>query len=102
MATEQLLSDMHHTLLLLQFSEQGSRQSCDAFAGSDELQRKLMSLQVLRAHGVRVLTVREILAFGVEERIGARVELEELAASTLTYKLAEGAVLTAVCNPGVC
>jgi hypothetical protein len=37
-----------------------------------------------------VLTVREILAFGVEERMGARVELEELAASTLTYRLAEG------------
>lgn len=37
-----------------------------------------------------MLTVREILAFGVEERMGARVELEELAASTLTYKLAEG------------
>jgi hypothetical protein len=47
-------------------------------------------LQVLRAQGVRVLTVREILAFGVEERMGARVELEELAASTLTYRLAEG------------
>lgn len=46
--------------------------------------------QVLRAQGVRVLTVREVLAFGVEERMGARVELEELAASTLTYKLAEG------------
>lgn len=46
--------------------------------------------EVLRAHGVRVLTVREILAFGVEERMGARVELEELAADTLTYKLAEG------------
>lgn len=46
--------------------------------------------QVLRAHGVRVLTVREILAFGVEERMGARVELEDLAANTLTYKLADG------------
>ncbi len=46
---------------------------------------------MLRAHGVRVLTVRESLAFGVEERMGARVELEELAAATLTYKLAEGA-----------
>lgn len=46
--------------------------------------------QVLRAHGVKVLTVRDILAFGVEERIGARVELEDLAADTLTYKLAEG------------
>jgi hypothetical protein len=47
-------------------------------------------LQVLRAHGVRVLTVREILAFGVEERMGARVELEDLAAGTLTYRLADG------------
>jgi hypothetical protein len=46
--------------------------------------------QVLRSQGISVLTVREILAFGVEERMGARVELEELAASTLTYKLAEG------------
>jgi hypothetical protein len=47
-------------------------------------------LQTLRAQGVRVLTVREILAFGVEERMGARVELEDLAASTLTYRLSEG------------
>ncbi|KAF8072641.1 CPN20 [Scenedesmus sp. PABB004] len=46
--------------------------------------------EVLRAHGVRVLTVREILAFGVEERMGARVELEELAADTLTYRIADG------------
>eukprot|EP00879_Flechtneria_rotunda_P005256 GHRR01005541.1.p1 GENE.GHRR01005541.1~~GHRR01005541.1.p1 ORF type:complete len:392 (+),score=108.32 GHRR01005541.1:604-1779(+) len=46
--------------------------------------------ETLRAHGVRVLTVREILAFGVEERMGARVELEDLAAETLTYKLAQG------------
>lgn len=37
-----------------------------------------------------MLTVREILAFGVEERMGARVELEDLAASTLTYRLSEG------------
>lgn len=49
-----------------------------------------MLVQVLRAHGISVLTVREILAFGVEERMGARVELEDLAASTLTYKLADG------------
>lgn len=45
---------------------------------------------MLRSQGISVLTVREILAFGVEERMGARVELEDLAASTLTYKLAEG------------
>lgn len=50
--------------------------------------------EVLRAHGISVLTVREILAFGVEERMGARVELEDLAASTLTYKLADGASLS--------
>ena len=31
---------------------------------------------MLREHGVKVLTVREILAFGVEEHIGARVDLE--------------------------
>ena len=42
---------------------------------------------------MRVLTVREILAFGVEERMGARVDLEDLAANTLTYKLAQGAYL---------
>jgi hypothetical protein len=51
--------------------------------------------QTLRAQGVRVLTVREILAFGVEERMGARVELEDLAASTLTYRLSEGEPLCA-------
>lgn len=48
---------------------------------------------MLRAHGVRVLTVREILAFGVEERMGARVDLEDLAANTLTFRLAEGGYL---------
>lgn len=42
--------------------------------------------QVLREHGVRVLTVREILAHGVEEHVGARVQLENLAMATLTYQ----------------
>jgi hypothetical protein len=42
---------------------------------------------VLREHGVRVLTVREILAHGVEEHMGARVALENLAMSTLQYKV---------------
>ena len=47
----------------------------------------------MREAGVRVLTVREILSFGVEEHIGARVELEELAMRALTYHLSEGVKL---------
>ncbi len=42
------------------------------------------------ACGVQVLTVREVLAYGVEDRMGARVELEEFAMRALTYNVAEG------------
>jgi hypothetical protein len=41
----------------------------------------------LRRHGVKVLTVREILAFDVEENISARVDLEDLAFSALEYQV---------------
>lgn len=43
--------------------------------------------QVMRENGVKVLTVRDILSYGVEEHIGARVELENLAMQALTYDL---------------
>ena len=33
----------------------------------------------MRDHGVKVLTVRDILSFGAEDHVGARVELEDLA-----------------------
>lgn len=33
----------------------------------------------MRENGVKVLTVRDILSYGVEDHIGARVELEDLA-----------------------
>lgn len=33
----------------------------------------------MREKGVRVLTVREILAYGTADHVGARVELEEFA-----------------------
>lgn len=49
--------------------------------------------QVLREHGVRVLTVREILAHGVDQHMGARVQLEGLAMAALGYRLADGADL---------
>lgn len=42
---------------------------------------------------MQVLTVREILAYGVEDRMGARVELEEFAMRALTYNVAEGFTL---------
>lgn len=45
-------------------------------------------MQALRAHGAKVLTVREILAYNVDERLGARLELEALAANSMTYQLA--------------
>ena len=50
--------------------------------------------RVMREAGVRVLTVREILSYGVLEHIGARGELEELAMRALTYHLAVGFKLT--------
>jgi hypothetical protein len=34
-----------------------------------------------------VLTVREILAHGVAEHMGARCQLEDLAMATLTYQV---------------
>ncbi|KAL4439030.1 hypothetical protein ABPG77_006967 [Micractinium sp. CCAP 211/92] len=46
--------------------------------------------RVMREKGVRVLTVREILAYGTADHVGARVELEEFAMQALTYKLADG------------
>ncbi|KAK9805881.1 hypothetical protein WJX73_000501 [Symbiochloris irregularis] len=46
--------------------------------------------RVMREAGLRVLTVREILSFGVGDHIGARVELEELAMKALSYNFAEG------------
>jgi arginine deiminase len=47
--------------------------------------------QVLREHGVRVLTVREILAFGAESHVGARADLEDLAMTALAYVLGRAA-----------
>ncbi|KAK2079528.1 hypothetical protein QBZ16_001922 [Prototheca wickerhamii] len=49
--------------------------------------------KVMRDKGVRVLTVREILAYGTEDHVGARVDLEEFAMQALTYELAPGARL---------
>ncbi|KIY99877.1 Amidinotransferase family protein [Monoraphidium neglectum] len=57
-----------------------------ASAGDNYVPRHRPWPLVLREHGVRVLTVREILAHGVEEHMGARVALENLAMSTLQYK----------------
>ena len=42
---------------------------------------------------MQVLTVREVLAYGVEDRMGARVELEEFAMRALTYEVAENFTL---------
>lgn len=49
--------------------------------------------RIMRQNGLRVLTVREILAYGTEEHVGARAELEDFAMTALTYRLAEGAAL---------
>lgn len=49
--------------------------------------------RTMRAAGLKVLTVRDILSFGVEDHMGARVELEELATKALQYVLAEGVKL---------
>lgn len=46
--------------------------------------------RIMRDSNVRVLTVREILSYGTEEHVGARVELENFATQALTYCLAEG------------
>lgn len=49
--------------------------------------------RVMRDKGVRVLTVREILAYGASDHVGARMELEDLAMNALTYAVAPGASL---------
>ena len=41
--------------------------------------------KIMRECNVRVLTVREILAYGTEKHVGARVELENFAMRALTY-----------------
>ncbi|CAL8463141.1 g2675 [Coccomyxa elongata] len=46
--------------------------------------------RVMREHGVKVLTVRDIMKYGVHDHMGARVELEELATKALKYQIAEG------------
>ncbi len=38
----------------------------------------------------QVLTVRDIMKYGVHDHMGARVELEELATKALKYQIAEG------------
>lgn len=38
----------------------------------------------------QVLTVRDILKYGVSDHMGARVDLEELAMKALKYSMAEG------------
>lgn len=49
--------------------------------------------EVLREMGVHVLTVREVLAFAVEDHVGARVQLEDVAMTSLVYTLAEGVAI---------
>ena len=39
---------------------------------------------------LQVLTVRDILKYGVSDHMGARVDLEELAMKALKYSMAEG------------
>ena len=39
---------------------------------------------------LQVLTVRDILKYGVSDHMGARVDLEELAMKALKYNMAEG------------
>lgn len=46
--------------------------------------------KILRDYGLKVLTVREVLAYGVERHVGARMELEDLAMKVLKYSLKEG------------
>lgn len=43
---------------------------------------------------LQVLTVREILSYGVINHMGARVELEEMAMTALTYSMDEGVEIT--------
>eukprot|EP01024_Parvocaulis_polyphysoides_P038241 TRINITY_DN34286_c0_g1_i2.p1 TRINITY_DN34286_c0_g1~~TRINITY_DN34286_c0_g1_i2.p1 ORF type:complete len:491 (-),score=62.11 TRINITY_DN34286_c0_g1_i2:386-1645(-) len=45
--------------------------------------------EVLRSHGIKVLTVRDILAFGTADHIGARVDLENLAMEALKYQVTD-------------
>ena len=47
---------------------------------------------VMREAGVKVLTVRDILSYGVRSHMGARVDLELLAMRALSYTVAPGSV----------
>ena len=49
-------------------------------------------MRQLRAHGVRVLTVRDILAYNVDENVSARVDLEDLAFTAMEYEVSGGGV----------
>lgn len=54
---------------------------------------------MLGANGIKVLTVREVLAYNVDERLASRLELEGMAAAALTYQLAPGEkVMSLICN----
>ena len=57
--------------------------------------------RTMRAAGLKVLTIRDILSFGVEDHMGARVELEELATRALQFQLAEGVKMEEI-NEKVC
>lgn len=58
----------------------------------------MFDVQVLRQHGVRVLTVREILAYNVAENISARVDLEGMAFSAMTYTMELGTKVGGRCK----
>lgn len=49
----------------------------------------------MRENGVKVLTVRDILSYGVEDHIGARVELEDLA---MKVPPGEGSLCAPTCS----
>ena len=50
----------------------------------------------MREHGVKVLTVRDILSYGVEDHVGARVELEDLAMKVRVTPLMQQSRYTAL------
>ena len=49
---------------------------------------------MLYPQNAQVLTVRDILSYGVANHMGARVELEEMAMTALTYSMDEGVDVT--------
>ena len=79
-----------HGVKVLSCSARARRRTCideHEWQQPEHMRACLPPATQLRAHGVKVLTVRDILAYNVEENVSARVDLEDLAFTALDYEV---------------